>query len=722
MERANVPPRTGTSPQQHHSLSTQSPPQAHPHLACKTPPLTLYEYLLFSILMNKLSCLRHGLSLLSPVQNDLTQRPRSLSVRGDPHDSLYLSDYDSSSIPTVESSNSRRLLAHRMWQRRFITYRTEAPGAPSVLAASDPWIKPLKSATPAAPHPPTSPDALSLPFTQSREPSLSLPFIPSGVSSSRHLTSFSGFSLVVNNAPRCYTPVGRDVTPVREWGVETPSARRRKRLVEMFNRSASTLSCLSQSVSQPSSMSERSSQCTEKNIKVLDRTQSLPISISLPNSPTRGELTPVIHRPLTSPSLSRPTQAQQITSICGGDPLTSSPQQGSVSPLTLIHQWDNWVRGALNCPAPDSITPLTSLNPSQFASTANTPLSSGELSGARMVSTLVSTAARAGRGDAVRLLHEAIPVPHFVGTGTSHVSACPPPASSSFPSPCLISAPFDAVVVLSGGGCKNNGELSPLTAKRLDVAVEMGPHCRYFVCSGCLTFPSLVAKESYFVDECQAMTRYLMDKGVDPSRVLMERWSCDTLSNAHGCRHLVCHPMGLTNILIVTSAFHMARSRVAFDWIFASCEGNEDRQSSSPFTLTYISADDVGLSDVALREKKKKEEASTRAILDERIPLLKTTAEITKFILTSHNAYRASANFITATSHNACRASANPITATSHIRVSKPTVTRCIGETDSEGEDGASEASGETAFTDTQQLKVGMAKSLLEEAFEEMIY
>ena len=90
------------------------------------------------------------------------------------------------------------------------------------------------------------------------------------------------------------------------------------------------------------------------------------------------------------------------------------------------------------------------------------------------------------------------------------------------------------------------------------------------------------------VFEATASAAELIDAGVEEEDVYVETTSFDTIGNAFFARTDHCSLAGWKRLLIITSEFHMARSRAIFDWVFGTTphEG---------FELTFLATPDESL-------------------------------------------------------------------------------------------------------------------------------
>ena len=98
------------------------------------------------------------------------------------------------------------------------------------------------------------------------------------------------------------------------------------------------------------------------------------------------------------------------------------------------------------------------------------------------------------------------------------------------------------------------------------------PGCRgYVVCAGGGTphKPPPLSEAGYARWESTICAEYLLEQhGVSPDRVLKEWSSHDTVGNAYyvAAQHAV--PRRWRTITVVTSEFHLPRSKVLHDWVY----------------------------------------------------------------------------------------------------------------------------------------------------------
>lgn len=96
---------------------------------------------------------------------------------------------------------------------------------------------------------------------------------------------------------------------------------------------------------------------------------------------------------------------------------------------------------------------------------------------------------------------------------------------------------------------------------------------------------------------------------------------------------MICEPLQLQTLLVVTSDFHMPRTRLIFDWIVPLWIPTA--------SVSYASAPNTGLSDEAVELRREKEKAGCDGV--SRHAREHPTREATvRFLLQGHGAYAVS--------------------------------------------------------------------------------
>jgi hypothetical protein len=189
----------------------------------------------------------------------------------------------------------------------------------------------------------------------------------------------------------------------------------------------------------------------------------------------------------------------------------------------------------------------------------------------------------------------------------------------------------DAVLIL-GGGVREGGELPPWSIARFERALELqreGP----FVCLSAGTTHRPPPLDTGFpISESSAGARYLLSRGIASHLIRIENASYDTIGNAYLTKLLHVDPPGWSSLLVVTSEFHMPRSREIFEWVF----GLDQRR----YSLTFEASPDVGMSSEQLSSRRSKELKSLESFRELR-PRITSLGQLHEWFFTIHDAYSA---------------------------------------------------------------------------------
>lgn len=197
--------------------------------------------------------------------------------------------------------------------------------------------------------------------------------------------------------------------------------------------------------------------------------------------------------------------------------------------------------------------------------------------------------------------------------------------------------PYDALII-PGGGLDEAGRPSAWVAERLEAALRHdGEADWYLVLSrGTTHRPPPRDAAGYAVDEAAASARYLMDRGVATSRVLLEAWSLDTIGNAAFARLFHAELGGWRSCLVITSALHMPRTRAIFEWVFSL-----PPRRGRPVKLAYEAVADEAALPPGAADARRRKEADALAEFRQTAAAVGSLAELHAFLFTRHAAYSA---------------------------------------------------------------------------------
>ena len=189
-------------------------------------------------------------------------------------------------------------------------------------------------------------------------------------------------------------------------------------------------------------------------------------------------------------------------------------------------------------------------------------------------------------------------------------------------------------IFIPGGGLLEDGALPPWTVARLEKALEFEGSSQWLIplSAGTVHKPPPLDQRGFPIFESRAAADYLVKAGVDPERILTETCSYDTIGNAFFARTLFADPLALTRCLVITSAFHLARTEAAFGWVFSLAPRRQ------VYSLSFESAPDLGLDPAALAARRERE-ASSLERLKGKIESIQTLEDFQRWLYSEHSAY-----------------------------------------------------------------------------------
>ncbi len=124
---------------------------------------------------------------------------------------------------------------------------------------------------------------------------------------------------------------------------------------------------------------------------------------------------------------------------------------------------------------------------------------------------------------------------------------------------------MDEVIIVLGSRLSSQ-EIHPQLKGRLDVALGFGSTLKnpHYIVSGGKTNQNVPKTEA------KAMSEYLISNGVNRKQIFLEERSMDTIGNAYFSRLLLKKLGDPSNIFVITSCYHMNRSKFIFDYCFGN--------------------------------------------------------------------------------------------------------------------------------------------------------
>lgn len=191
---------------------------------------------------------------------------------------------------------------------------------------------------------------------------------------------------------------------------------------------------------------------------------------------------------------------------------------------------------------------------------------------------------------------------------------------------------FDAILI-PGGGLKQDGGLPIWVERRFNKLLEIYQGEDIITLSAGTTYkPPPLDKDGFPIFESVAGALYLLERGIPSSKILVEKCSYDTIGNAFFGKIIHVDPRGFSNLLIITSEFHIERTKAVFKWVFGLVPKMRN------YHLTFESVSDIGIDEniILARRIAEKRNLEKMTILRKRIT---NTYDFHRWIFTEHNAY-----------------------------------------------------------------------------------
>jgi len=206
----------------------------------------------------------------------------------------------------------------------------------------------------------------------------------------------------------------------------------------------------------------------------------------------------------------------------------------------------------------------------------------------------------------------------------------------------------DAILVLGGGRPIKRSLPPPWVTSRCDVAAEAYKALKsppiLTLSAGTAHADQLLNERGLPVWESEASALYLISEHEIPTgKIFMETSSYDTIGSAYFARTSFCQVFGWKKLLIVTSQFHMPRSRAVFDWVFSapSTEG----AINPGYELIYLESPNTGLGEEILNARIEREEIGRKRV-EHQERKYDTLLKILQFLTTEHGMYKVPSEYL----------------------------------------------------------------------------
>jgi len=201
---------------------------------------------------------------------------------------------------------------------------------------------------------------------------------------------------------------------------------------------------------------------------------------------------------------------------------------------------------------------------------------------------------------------------------------------------------YDVIYILAGG-FNNKGIINKWVKRRLDYFINLynknKNNIKYVVCLGGGTYhkPPVLNTEKYVIHESTGLVKYLLDNRI-PKNILMREWfSYDTIANGYFSYINFTKIRNWKNILVITSNFHLERSKLIFEWIYSL--------DNIKYNLDFIGVSDKGF-DINIINSRIKREKQSIINLKKVISKINNLEKLHEWFHKEHNCYNCNFNNI----------------------------------------------------------------------------
>lgn len=143
------------------------------------------------------------------------------------------------------------------------------------------------------------------------------------------------------------------------------------------------------------------------------------------------------------------------------------------------------------------------------------------------------------------------------------------------------------IIIILGGGIEPDGSLPEIPKLRINKGIELFKSnvAPKIIVSGNYGF---WLEEKPIRSEAEAMKEYALGLGVSDDAILKEDVSKDTIGNAYFCRLNFLEPNSWHNVVVVTSEYHIPRTKYIFEKVLGNGYQIEFVSVNSQLTLDQL--------------------------------------------------------------------------------------------------------------------------------------
>lgn len=193
---------------------------------------------------------------------------------------------------------------------------------------------------------------------------------------------------------------------------------------------------------------------------------------------------------------------------------------------------------------------------------------------------------------------------------------------------------YSKAIIVLAGGIDSQGLCHKFVQGRLDLAYQQflnDPQIIICCGGGSYHVKTITNHLGFVIHESTSCSQYLIEKGI-PGKYIYKEWSSyDTIANGYFAFTNFIIPLRLTQIILITSNFHMERSKLIFSWMNHIFNYN--------LKLSFLESSNDNIEPLILEARKIREENSCQNITNVLIKEYNTLQKFHLWFYTKHNAY-----------------------------------------------------------------------------------
>lgn len=198
-----------------------------------------------------------------------------------------------------------------------------------------------------------------------------------------------------------------------------------------------------------------------------------------------------------------------------------------------------------------------------------------------------------------------------------------------------LSEKIDLIICLAGGINEDTKEVHDFVKERLNLSYQYYTKCKCKILlmgGGTYHKPPVLNDEQYVIHESTACANYLLDFDIKPTDIYKEWSSYDTIANGYYAFSNYIHPMEFSSIMVITSQFHMDRTKAIFKYF------NNLHYKNNNVKLFFHSTNNIITGEV-LKQRIERENNSLISFKTNVIDKKKTLRDFLKWFYEEHNSY-----------------------------------------------------------------------------------